>query len=239
MAGRFRASRSRAAGRSPVRMPCLYDGTRLAFSSRHASRGAHGCRLRRVCARFGDPCLVRTYWTAHQKGRRRRECQLALAQQPSVGAVGLGPPLAAPRCLGIGRLRQVRLEPRGLDLFDHVTPPGAALHRQRHRPAVGHDASRRRATTDETGPIRLSDPAPPHLAGLPLGRAERDLPSMQIQPTYHRHQGPPHSCSGTGQTQGCPRTNRGGPHTLNVWGPSGHEWKVATSCSCASVSTAL
>ena len=49
--------------------------------------------------------------------------------------------------------------------------------------------------TPEPPPIRLPDPAPPLLARVDLERIERDLPSMQIQPTYHRHPGPPCSCT--------------------------------------------
>ncbi|HZA88000.1 MAG TPA: hypothetical protein VE466_14080, partial [Acidimicrobiales bacterium] len=46
-----------------------------------------------------------------------------LPKQPGVAAVGLGPMLATTGRLSIGRLGQVRLEPRGLDLLDYTAPP--------------------------------------------------------------------------------------------------------------------
>jgi hypothetical protein len=60
-----------------------------------------------------------------------------LAQQLSVGPVGLGSMLAAPRRLGVGRLGDVRLEPGRFDLLDHVAPTRATLHRHRDRMTVG------------------------------------------------------------------------------------------------------
>ena len=59
-----------------------------------------------------------------------------------VGTVGLGVPLAAPRRLRVGRLRQVCFEPGGRDLLDHVPPAGAALHRHRHRLPASSTAHR-------------------------------------------------------------------------------------------------
>jgi hypothetical protein len=52
-----------------------------------------------------------------------------LAYQPGIGAVGLRPILSPTRILRVGRLGDMRFEPRGGDFFDHIPPAGAALHR--------------------------------------------------------------------------------------------------------------
>src|SRR6266542_1838195 len=52
----------------------------------------------------------------------------------------------------------------------------------------------------EPFPIRLPHAAAPRLARLDHQRIERDLPTVQIQPTYHRHQGPPRSKTDSRQT---------------------------------------
>ena len=144
----------------------------------------------------------------HDRRRDPRRRQPAvgqqLAQQPTVAAVGLRPPLATPRRLRIGRLRQMRLEPGGDHLLDDVTPAGATLHRDRHRPAAGVFGHVVAQPAPEPLPIGLPHPTGPHLPGLHLQGIERDLPSMQIQPTYHRHREPPSSCSGTWQDKSLP-----------------------------------
>lgn len=49
-------------------------------------------------------------------------------------------------------------------------------------------------------------------------RIERDLPPMQIQPTYPRHPGPPCSCMDAWQTRWSSALGRGGPHTVGDQG---------------------
>ena len=136
-----------------------------------------------------------------------------LAQQPTVAAIGLGAPLATTRRLRVGRLRQVRLEPSGDHLLDDVTPTGATLHRHRHRRHRGAFGDVVAQPPSEPLPVGLPHPPGPHLTGLHLQRVERDLPSMQIQPTYHRHREPPSSSSGTWQTEWLPEPEPAGfPH---------------------------
>src|SRR5688572_15273471 len=109
--------------------------------------------------------------------------------------------LATPRRLRVGRLGQMRLELGRLDLLHHIAPTSAALHRHRHRPPLGPARHVVAQPAPEPLPIRLPDPAPPLLARVDLERIERDLPSMQIQPTYDRHQGPPCSSTDLWQTK--------------------------------------
>jgi len=92
-----------------------------------------------------------------------------LPQQTGVAAVGLGPMLATTGPMGVGGLRQTRLEPRGLDLLHHVTPPGAALQRQRHRAAPRPASQVAAQPPPEPSPIGLPDPVPPLLARVDLG----------------------------------------------------------------------
>ena len=99
--------------------------------------------------------------------------------------------LATPRGLRVGRFGQMRLEPRRGDLFGDIPPTSAALHRQRHPAALRRGSHLVTEPTPEPIAIRLPDPAPPLQPRLDLDDIERDLPSVQIQPTYHRHQGPP------------------------------------------------
>jgi hypothetical protein len=54
-----------------------------------------------------------------------------LAQVPSIQLVGLGTPLGTAGGAGVGRLGQVRLDARPLELLDHIPPAGAALQRER------------------------------------------------------------------------------------------------------------
>ena len=136
----------------------------------------------------------------HDRRRDPRLGQIAalqqLAEQPGVGPVGLGVMLAAPRRLRIGRLGHVRLEPGRRDLLDHVAPTRAPLHRQRHRLPVGPSGHVVTQPTPDTVAVGLPHPTPPHLARRRVHRVEGDLLPMQIQPTYHAHQGPPCSSSG-------------------------------------------
>jgi hypothetical protein len=97
--------------------------------------------------------------------------------------------LASPRRLRVRRLRHMRLEPGSRDLLHHIPPTRAALHRQRHL-AVGSTSDLPAEPPTKPTPVWLPDPAPPLLARLDLDPVEGDLSSVQIQPTYHRHQAP-------------------------------------------------
>jgi hypothetical protein len=145
-----------------------------------------------------DQRLVEPHPFAPLQHRRRRDPRLGqiatlqqLAQQRRVGTIRLRPPLRPPRCLGVGRLGQMRLEARRRYLFDHVTPAGTPLHRQRHRLTVHPASDVAIQPSPEPFPIRPPHPTLPHLAGLDVQPIEGDLLSMQIQPEYHAHQGPP------------------------------------------------
>src|SRR4029453_19120419 len=109
--------------------------------------------------------------------------------------------LASPGRLGVGRLGQMGLETRRLDLLDHIPPAGTSLHRQRHPRPLGTTGHLLAQPPAEPLPVRLPDPTPPLLTALHLERIERDLLPMQIQPTYHRHHGPPRSRTGYRQTE--------------------------------------
>jgi hypothetical protein len=101
--------------------------------------------------------------------------------------------LATTRGLGVGRFGQMRFEPRRGDLLDDIPPTGAALDRQRDRATSRSWRDVVAQPPPEPLPVGLPEPAPPRIAGLHIECIERDLPSVQIQPTYHRHQGPPRS----------------------------------------------
>ena len=129
----------------------------------------------------------------HQLGRDPRLGKIAVLQQHPqqvrVAAIRLGARLAAAGRLRVRRLRQMRLEARRRQLLDHIPPTGATLDRHRHRALAGAGANVVIQPAAEPLPIRLPNPAPPH---LPIDRrVERDLTSMQIEAAYHRHPGPP------------------------------------------------
>ena len=92
----------------------------------------------------------------------------------------------------VRRFGKMRMHTRGLTLLDHKPPTGASLHRQIDRLAfeTGQPASKRL-------PISRGDPAPLIHARRRVHHVERDLLSVQIQPTYDRHLGPPRAPSGT------------------------------------------
>jgi hypothetical protein len=127
-----------------------------------------------------------------------------------------------PRAAWVGGLRQVRLEPGRLDLLDHITPPGAALHRHRHRAALCPAGQVAAQPPPEPLPIGLPHPAPPLHTRVDLERIEGDLPPMQIQPTSIAIRDLLDRPRTLGKPPGCPHTRRGGPHTLNVQGSAGH-----------------
>ncbi len=111
-----------------------------------------------------------------------------LAEQPGVGPVGLGAPLAATQAGGIGRLGQVRGQPSPLQLLDDKPPAGARLHRERA------------AVTGQPGePLakarsgRRHDPTPAGLPAVGVHPVEGDLASVHVQPAYDAHLGPPSS----------------------------------------------
>jgi hypothetical protein len=82
---------------------------------------------------------------------------------PGVGAVGLGPFLAAPLGRGVSRLGQVRLHAGGQHLLDDKTPPCATLHSEGHVVAPGE--ALRQPPLQHNSRSR-ADLAGAHLAGL-------------------------------------------------------------------------
>jgi len=110
------------------------------------------------------------------------------ALQPGIAAVGLGPLLATSPGLRLGRFGQMRDKPRGGDLFDHVAPARAPFHRDVDRSPRARGASS--SLNQRRNRSRSGDQTRPRHASPVSGqeRVEGDLPSVQIQPTYHRHQ---------------------------------------------------
>jgi hypothetical protein len=106
-----------------------------------------------------------------------------LTQQLRVRPVGLGPLLTTPRGGGIGRLGQVRHHSSTAQLFHHVPPPGAALHRELH---IGHTVETAQPHR-QIPPIGRSDLPPRQLSRRPVDIVEGQLLSVQIQPAYDRH----------------------------------------------------
>ena len=78
----------------------------------------------------------------------------------------------------------MRPNTRRLAFLNHETPTRAALHRQIDRLSLhaGQPSSKRL-------PVGRSDPTALTHAGRSVHHVERDLPSMQIQPTNDRHPG--------------------------------------------------
>ena len=100
-----------------------------------------------------------------------------VTQQPRVRPVGLGPLLAAACRRGIGRLGQVRLHARALQLPDHIPPARARLHRER-------DIVRMREPAGQPGPqmlpVRRGDLTALHLPGHQVHIVEGDLLPVDI-----------------------------------------------------------
>jgi hypothetical protein len=71
-----------------------------------------------------------------------------------------------------------------LALLNHETPTSAALHRQVDRLSLD-----RGQPSSERLPVGRNDTAASTHAGRGVHHVERDLLSMQIQPTYDRHSG--------------------------------------------------
>jgi alpha/beta hydrolase fold len=103
--------------------------------------------------------------------------------QPRVGLVGLGVPLAAAGRRGVRRLGQVRLDPGALHLFHDVPPAGTPLHRQRHLLRAGEPAGQ---PDPQMLPVRRGDPPAGHLPGHGVQVIEGDLLPVDIQSAYDR-----------------------------------------------------
>ena len=104
-------------------------------------------------------------------------------QVPRIGAVGLGVPLAAPQRGGVRRLGDMHGDPGRGQLFGHIPPPGAPLHRE-VRVLAGEPA---RQPPGQVPAIGRPDLAAAH---LPRGRVEiveGDLLPVNVQPAYDGH----------------------------------------------------
>src|SRR3954447_22854511 len=104
-----------------------------------------------------------------------------------VGAVGLRTPHGPAGGRGVGRLRQMRLDPGTLQLLHDEPPAGAGLDRERRRRSI--DVRLEPATQQH--PVRRGDATPPGLAAALIQIVEGDLPPVNVQSAYDPHRGPP------------------------------------------------
>jgi hypothetical protein len=70
-----------------------------------------------------------------------------------------------------------------LQLFDHIPPPGAALHRERRIGQSIETAQPHR----QIPPVRRRDLPPAQLAGSGVDVIEGELLSVDVQSAYDRH----------------------------------------------------
>jgi hypothetical protein len=104
-------------------------------------------------------------------------------QQPGVGLVGLGVPLAAAGGGGVSRLGQIRRDAGGGQLLGDVSPPGTPFDRERDAAAAsepGQPGAQARA-------VGRGDLAAPDLPGHSVQVVEGDLLPVDIQPAYDWH----------------------------------------------------
>jgi len=104
-------------------------------------------------------------------------------QVPRVGLIGLGVPLAAAGERGVGRLGQMRRDPRRGQFLSDIPPARAPFQGERHVLAAGEP----RQPGPQVRPVRRADLAAPHLPGLGVEVVEGDLLPVNIQPAYDRH----------------------------------------------------
>ena len=125
---------------------------------------------------------------ALQDMRRRNPAlrQPALLQQhplvPGIGPVGLGPPLRAAQMRGLGRIGQVRRQPRRDDLLGHIPPSRAAFQRE-----MGVLPGEPGQPLRQVLAVGRADLPAPHLPGLGIDIVEGDLLPVDIQPAYDGH----------------------------------------------------
>src|SRR5215203_2882878 len=100
----------------------------------------------------------------------------------SIQLVGLGAPLGAAGGAGVGRLGQVRLNPRPRELLDHIPPAGAALQRERGLPAGELLQPHPQVLTVGRGEL-----AALALAAVAVDPVEGDLAAVHVKPTYDSH----------------------------------------------------
>jgi hypothetical protein len=105
-----------------------------------------------------------------------------LPHQASIGAVGLGPTLPAPQRRRVRRFGQMGPEPGPFDLLDHEPPTRAPLTGQIHLLT-----SELAQPLPEPFPGHTQDPTPTHIPGVGIQHIERDLTTVNIQPTYDGH----------------------------------------------------
>src|SRR6266487_5352323 len=101
---------------------------------------------------------------------------------PGVGAVGLGAPLGAAQRTGVGRLGQVRVDPRAGELLDDIPPAGRGLQRKRGRLAL--ELCQPGAHLQAAGRAELPAAG---LAGHRVEVVEGDLATVDVEPAYDGH----------------------------------------------------
>jgi hypothetical protein len=100
----------------------------------------------------------------------------------SISTIGLGSTFLAAQRPCLSRLGDMRLEPGALEFFDHKPPPRGRLHREARLVDV---KALEPLTKRET--CRRADHPTLFLTAIEINDIERDLTTMKIQPSYHRH----------------------------------------------------
>ena len=131
---------------------------------------------------------------------------LATPRRPRVGigAVGLRSVLASSRRLSVGRVGEERCEANCRDLFDDVAPTRATLHCECYRAALCSSADLVFQPVPEPRPVRLPEASSPDLPGIDVQDVVGDLSPVQVESTYHAHEGPPCARLGVETTQWLP-----------------------------------
>jgi hypothetical protein len=106
-----------------------------------------------------------------------------LPQKPGVGPVGLGPLLTAALSGRVGRLGQMGPGPDPMQFLDDEAPSRAAFQGE------GHVGSPLEALEPRPHLLAVGggDLAPTHLSCAGVHVVERDLPAMNVEPSYDSH----------------------------------------------------
>jgi hypothetical protein len=125
------------------------------------------------------PSLQHRFWGNPRL--RNPTFQQQIPQQLGVGAIGLGPAFRASSRRCLGRLGDMGLDARALELLNDITPTCAALQRERHTAVVGEPLQ----PSAQREPIPWRDPTPEHLPRVEIYIVKCQLGSMNIDSTHH------------------------------------------------------